>query len=79
MRMRWSGSSGRSFPSDRDSHVFFSWLVTKKEESMEILKTGLKDLPGRIEIYGREYVEDSDFIGKRMVALVEEYNKERKG
>jgi succinyl-CoA synthetase beta subunit len=41
------------------------------------LREGLKGLPGRIEIYGSEYVEDSDFIGRRMKALVEEYRKEK--
>ena len=51
----------------------------KEEESLEILREGLKDLPGRIEIYGSERVEDSDFIGERMRALVEEYRRERAG
>jgi len=49
----------------------------KEEESQEILHTGLKGLSKRIEIYGREHVEDSDFIGNRMVKLVEEYRKEK--
>jgi succinyl-CoA synthetase beta subunit len=49
----------------------------KEEESLQILREGLKGLPGRIEIYGSEYVEDSDFIGRRMKALVEEYRKEK--
>jgi len=49
----------------------------KEEESLQILREGLEGLPGRIEIYGSEHVEDSDFIGKRMVALVEEYRKEK--
>ncbi len=49
----------------------------KEVESLQILKEGLKNLPARIEIYGREYVDDSDFIGKRMLALVEEYRKEK--
>ncbi len=49
----------------------------KEKESLEILKQGLKGLPGRIEIYGCEYVEDSDFIGNRMVELVKEYKKEK--
>jgi succinyl-CoA synthetase beta subunit len=51
----------------------------KEAESLRILREGLKDLPGRIEIYGREYVDDSDFIGKRMLALVEDYRKEKAG
>ncbi len=49
----------------------------KEEESQKILREGLEGLPGRIEIYGREHVEDSDFIGNRMVALVDEYRKEK--
>ena len=49
----------------------------KETESLQILREGLKGLPGRVEIYGSEYVDDSDFIGKRMLALVEEYRKER--
>jgi succinyl-CoA synthetase beta subunit len=49
----------------------------KEAESLHILREGIKDLPGRVEVYGREYVDDSDFIGKRMLALVEEYRKEK--
>jgi len=49
----------------------------KEPESLAILKEGLQGLPGRIEIYGREYVDDSDFIGKRLLQLVEEYRKEK--
>lgn len=49
----------------------------KEKESLEILHEGLKDLPGRIEIYGNEYVDDSEFIGRRMLTLVEEYRKDR--
>jgi succinyl-CoA synthetase beta subunit len=49
----------------------------KEKESLEILREGVKGLPGRIEIYGSEYVDDSGFIGKRMLALVDEYRKER--
>ncbi len=49
----------------------------KEEESLQILREGLKGLPGRIEIYGSEHVEDSDFIGQRMKALLEEYRKEK--
>jgi len=51
----------------------------KETESLEILREGLKGLPGRIEIYGSERVDDSDFIGKRMLALVDEYRKENAG
>jgi len=51
----------------------------KEVESLRILRQGLKDLPARIEIYGNERVEDSDFIGGRMLALVEEYRKGKAG
>lgn len=49
----------------------------KEEESLEILREGLKDVPGRIEIYGSERVEDSDFVGGRMLALIKEYRQEK--
>ena len=49
----------------------------KEEESLQIVREGLKGLPGRIEIYGSEHVEDSDFIGNRMKTLLEEYRKEK--
>ena len=48
----------------------------KEKESQEILKEGLGDLPGRIEIYDREHVYDAKFVGERMKALVDEYRKE---
>jgi len=51
----------------------------KEEESLQILREGLKDVPGRIEIYGSEHVEDSDFIGTRMLELVKQYRKEKAG
>ncbi len=49
----------------------------KEEESLKILQEGLKGLPGRIEIYGSQYVEDSDFIAKRMLSLIQEYKAQR--
>jgi succinyl-CoA synthetase beta subunit len=49
----------------------------KEEESMEILKEGTKDLPGRIEIYGSDKVYQTEFLAKRMKALILEYRKER--
>ena len=51
----------------------------KEEESLQIIREGLKDLPGPIEIYGKEHVEDSDFIGGRMLELVNQYRKEKAG
>jgi len=47
----------------------------KEKESLEILREGLKGLPARIEIYGREYVYNVDFIAERMKKLVDEYRK----
>jgi len=45
----------------------------KEEEALEILREGLKDLPIRLELYGREYIHKLDFVAERMKALVEEY------
>ena len=47
----------------------------KEKESLEILKRGLEGLPARIEIYGRDYVYNVDFIAERMKKLVEEYRR----
>ena len=56
----------------------------REVESLEIMRKGLADLmtpdgPGkRIEIYGREYVTDTKFIGGRLLALSKEYSAEKK-
>ena len=47
----------------------------KEMESLEILREGLKGLPARVEIYGREYVYNVDYIAERMKKLVEEYRR----
>jgi len=47
----------------------------KEEESLEILRNGLKGLPARIEIYGRDYVNNVDHVARHMKKLVEEYRK----
>ena len=49
----------------------------KEKESLEILREGTKDLPARIEIYGSDRVYETEFLAKRMKALIEEYRKER--
>jgi succinyl-CoA synthetase beta subunit len=55
----------------------------REDESLEILRTGLADLmtpdgPGkRIEIYGKEHVTDTQFIGQRLLALSQEYRAEK--
>jgi succinyl-CoA synthetase beta subunit len=49
----------------------------KEKESMDILKEGTADLPGRIEIYGSDKVYETEFLAKRMKALILEYRKDR--
>jgi len=49
----------------------------KEKESVEILKEGTKDLPGRIEIYGSDKVYETEFLAKRMKSLILEYRKEK--
>jgi succinyl-CoA synthetase beta subunit len=45
----------------------------KERESIEILKHGLEGLPARIEIYGRDYVYNVDYVAERVKTLVDEY------
>ena len=45
----------------------------KETESLEILRAGLKDLPACVELYGREYVYNVDYVADRMKRLVKEY------
>jgi succinyl-CoA synthetase beta subunit len=49
----------------------------KERETHEIIKEGFKDLPLRWELYGREYIYDTDFIANRVEALVKDYQKEK--
>ncbi len=49
----------------------------KEKESMAILKEGTADLPGRFEFYGSDKVYETEFLAKRMKALILEYRKER--
>lgn len=48
----------------------------KEAETLEILRNGLKGLPARIEIYGRDYVYNVDKIAQRMKELIEEYRND---
>ncbi len=48
-----------------------------EKESLEILYEGTKDLPGRIEIYGGDKVYETEFLAKRVKALIMEYRRER--
>lgn len=47
----------------------------KETESIEILKHGLADANARIEIYGRDYVYNVDYVAERMKKLVDEYKE----
>ncbi len=49
----------------------------KEKESLEILREGTKDLPAQVEIYGSDRVYETEFLAKRMKALIEEHRKER--
>jgi len=49
----------------------------KEKESIEIIRNGLKDTPLRWEVYGREYIYDSDFIADRLQELVKKYKEEQ--
>ena len=55
----------------------------KERETHEILRNGLKDLPIRWEIYGRDYIYQTEFIADRFKVLLDEYlqekHKKRKG
>jgi succinyl-CoA synthetase beta subunit len=50
----------------------------KEKEAHEIIREGFKELPLRWELYGRNYVYDTDFIAKRVEAVVNEYRQEKK-
>jgi succinyl-CoA synthetase beta subunit len=51
----------------------------KEKESMEILKEGTAGLQNQnpIEIYGSDKVYETEFLAKRMRALIDEYRKKR--
>lgn len=62
--------------SDRPGFPAIILIAGNKEaESLEILREGLKGLPARIELYGREFVYNVDYIARRMKELVKEYRK----
>jgi len=65
---------------DRPGFPVIILLAGNKEaESMEIMKEGLKDLPARIEFYGRDYVYRVDDLAERMRQMVIEYRGGIKG
>jgi len=48
----------------------------KERESFEIIRRGFEGLPLRHEIYGREYIYQTDVLADRVEALVKEYMAE---
>jgi succinyl-CoA synthetase beta subunit len=51
----------------------------KEKEAHEIIRDGFKDLPLRWELYGRDYIYNTDFIADRVEALVRAYQEAKKG
>ncbi len=49
----------------------------KERESHELIRRGVKGLPIRFELYGRDYIYETEYIADRMKAMVEEYREER--
>ena len=47
----------------------------KERESIEILKQDLAGLPAQIEVYGRDYVYNVDYVAERVKTLVNEYKE----
>jgi succinyl-CoA synthetase beta subunit len=50
----------------------------KEQESLSILREGLRDLPIRLELFGREHIHQLDAVAARMKSLVEEYHSSGK-
>jgi succinyl-CoA synthetase beta subunit len=48
----------------------------KEQEAHEIIRNGLKDVSLRWELYGRDYIYDTNFIADRVEALVKQYREE---
>jgi len=49
----------------------------KEQEAHEIIRNGLKDVPLRWELYGRDYIYDTDFIADRVQELVNLYQAKK--
>jgi len=49
----------------------------KEQEAHDIIRNGLKDLPLRWELYGRDYIYKTGFIADRVEELVTSYQKEK--
>ncbi len=49
----------------------------KEKETIEILNHELKELPAKIEIYGRDYIYQLDYLAERMKILIKKYKKSK--
>jgi succinyl-CoA synthetase beta subunit len=49
----------------------------KEKEAMQIIKNGLRDLNLKLELYGRDYIYNSEYVGERIEKLMEQYLKEQ--
>ncbi len=49
----------------------------KEAEALEILRDGLQDMDIRLELYGRDHIYNSDYIGQRAEKLISEYRREK--
>jgi len=45
----------------------------KEKEAMQIIQDGLSDLNLRLELYGRDYIYNSNYIGERVETLMTDY------
>ena len=62
-------------PNRPDFPVVILIAGNKEAESLEILREGLKGLPAKLELYGRDYVYNVDYVAERMKKLTEEYRR----
>lgn len=49
----------------------------KEQEAHEIIRNGLKDTPLRWELYGRDYIYNTNFIADRVEFLIKQYQAEK--
>jgi len=81
----WHSARGlvKAFKEDLKDKVGFPvivlWGGNKEYEATEIMKRWCKDLPIKLEVYGRDYIYELDFIAGRLKTLIEEYRKIRSG
>jgi succinyl-CoA synthetase beta subunit len=81
---QWHHAHGlvKAFREDLISRPGFPVVIllagNKEEEALGILEEGLRDLPIRLELYGREHIHRLDFLAQRMKGLVHDYQASQK-